>query len=263
MQWLYLVGKGEPYMHHELIHQLHTAEVWQARFMAAAALGGIAHMPDVTVSVECALLRAFRTERQRPVRIAVIVALSKLGTEKALQALTDTVLDDEDPQAVQLALHLLKKLDQPAVVREFVNILQDLATSPAERVKAACALGVLGGDERLIPPALLEATMRAPSAQVRTAAVTALSAYREEAVLLRKPGGISALRMELKTLVMVAIDDEDEQVRVAAAQALGRMAAATAPRRGCLTWLRAMLDRPGTAEVWQRVVRQFELSKIG
>jgi hypothetical protein len=90
-----------------------------------------------------------------------------------------------------------------------------------------------------------------------------MGAYREEAVLLRKPGGISALRMELKTLVMIAIDDEDEQVRVAAAQTLGRMAAATTPRRGCLTWLRAMLDKPGTAEIWQRVVRQFELSKIG
>jgi HEAT repeat protein len=251
-----------PVSYQLLIDQLRTASSREVRHMAALILGEVAHPADIVPAVECALADALRRpDEDRVVRLAAMLSLSKLGTTKALHALTDVVLDGQDRQAVTLALHLLKKLDRPAVVRELVDIAHDLTTGSTERSKAANALGVLGGDERLVPPALLETLTRDPSAKVRAAAATALGVYREDAISMRKPGGVVALQIELETLVMAAIDDDHVFVRIAVAAALGRIAAAAEPRRGCLTWLRTKLDKPGTVDIWRCVVRQFESAK--
>jgi len=199
---------------------------------AAAALGQmLPPFRDGGPAVE----QALGQEKDGPVRVALLAALSKVGVEptRSLALLLPVVVGDDEP-ARHAALNALlgqRALRLPAMPK-LAAMLQH--GNPAVRERAARALGRFGPDAVPVLPALIEATRAAGGApvfadalaQVGPAVLPTLLKILQEGKPEESAWVLRALRGFGTPAVPVlseALKHDKPAVRAAAASALGAM----------------------------------------
>ena len=249
------------------------SDSWSTRIAAAEALGFLGDHGALTPLLEMALfdeqqaarraavdaLRAIAPTKaleglqdaldnaSASVRKAAIEALSYLGDPSAAASMLEILLYDDFPDVRQAAADALRALDPAQALARLLKFLGD--DSPSVRQAASRALGHLGD------PAAVDALGRAlffdTDAEVREAAARALGMLSHDGVLafllealrdidprVQKASaqvlGELADRRAIAPLIDVALFDDDQGVRQAAAEALGRLEVA---RRGAISRL--------------------------
>jgi HEAT repeat protein len=201
---------------------------WKVRKYAAWALGELGDRRAVP-----ALSQALEDILFWPVREAVAMALGKLG-DYGFSALLQA-LKYGSPNVRKTAAYALGRLGEPRAVPALMQALKDKDWNGREA--AAEALGELG-DKRAMP-ALIQALKEDWGWWVRESAAKALSK-------LGDPGRLALIQ---------ALKDEDENVRKAAAEALGELG----DRRAVPALIQALKDEDGSV----RGAAAWALGKLG
>jgi len=157
-----------------------------------------------------ALVEALK-DRFSGVRINAVVALGRIGDERAIEPLRDVLNNDKIPAARIKAAEALAAFEDEKILPELIKA----ADSKDERVAAAGSLGKTGGDEAV--EKLIEKSRFDEKWRVRKAAIEGL------AVLAIKGKGRNK-KIE-KAVKRAAKKDENAQVREQAEKALKKMPA--------------------------------------
>jgi HEAT repeat protein len=195
--------------------------------------------PDLPAEALATLHHAARAARQHSeLSVALARAMARAGDYEALPALVRSAQGDHGAEAVA-SIEAIGALGDPSIAPLLVQISQSPTAGPGVRLAAVAALLRLGGHEHLT---LLREYLAAAAPPLRMQAYSALEALSPDDPRLCEPivdgGAPMALRLQaLRHLaardpnnpvlaMALAQEDEDPQVRLAAASAL---AAASSP----------------------------------
>lgn len=198
----------------------------RARNVRVAALSALGQLGDPQAIEEMA---ALTNDREWEVRAALAEALGRLGDRQALPTVME-LLQDKDQEVRQNAADALGKLGDDSAVESLVMAMVD--EHMGVRQAAARAIVMLDPywerSERVaaLLPQLLEAVRhRDPSVQFAATGLLRRLTGRTVAELqttdLHMPGQIKGDRVA--DLLVLLLRDRDEEVRLGAAEALGRM----------------------------------------
>ncbi len=180
------------------------------------------------------------------VRKACVDALGQMGCPEALEALT-TTLNDPDHDVREAAVIAMGRIGDQRAVESLVRALADGTSSV--RHAAAAVLNALDPEWQVSEgarkaTAALEPLTQAKEYWVRHAATSVLGRLRGDARPLGQeplpgPTESSSKRIQVLQILMQAMEDFDRDIRLAAAEALGRL-----EDTSCAGHLRMLLNDP-------------------
>ena len=164
---------------------------------------------------EDVLEEAVRSGRT-PLRVSAAQAFGARGTERAVDILAWTACVLEPPSLAHVAVHSLGRIAASTTAAgraDAIRALADLGVNATRRAEVLETLGALPADA---VAELGELLVSSPRAEARRLMVDALARMR---------------RPRASQSILVALDDEDPHVRLAAVDAFGRLGTIAAARR--------------------------------
>ncbi len=214
--------------------RLDSANDSSVRRSAAEALSRIGSERAVD-----ALLKALLEDQESDVRWRASYALGSIGSERAVDALLKALLEAQESDVRQRAAEALGSIGSERAVDALLKALLEDQDSYV-RVSAASALGRIGSQRAV--DALLKALLEDQDSYVRRRAAEALGSIGSERAV--------------DALLKALLEDQESGVRRSAASALGRIGS----ERAVDALLKALLD---AQEFYVRVSAASALGSIG